>query len=206
VLAVLGLPTLAGCAEQQPALERPTGVATSPAPAGDAAAPASTDDLPEGGLRSLVPAPDEVPPGLLLLPATSGPRDAEAVAAFSADPAEAAAALGANGFTDAYVAQYASPQDSRALSVVVVRFASADGARADYEGDVASGAGEPVDAAPVGDASEVRRVELSPEAPDVLITVRLRSGATTWLLAWRAPRPGEAETPLALARSLAARG
>jgi hypothetical protein len=163
--------------------------------------------LPDGALRELVPAPDEVPEGLVPLLQASGPRDADAVAAFSSDPAAAQQALAAHGFRAAYVAQYASPSDPRSLTVLAARFADDAGAQADFEGDVAVSAGDAVETgATIGDASDVRRVALPDDAANELVTVRFRSGPTTWLLAWRAPRPADESIPLEVARELATRG
>lgn len=214
--AVLLTAALAGgCTEQRPSLE-PSVASPTPSPAASpgatAAAPppspagAPAAQLPEGALRDLVPTPQEVPPPLVPLVQGSGPRDAAAVAAFSADPAAAAADLAAHGFTDAYVAQYASQTDPRSLSVVVVRFATAEGAEADLAGDLAVPSGELVEAETIGDASQVRRVPLPGDDAQDLVTVRFRDGATTWLLAWRAPLPADTAIPVDLARVLAARG
>jgi len=201
---------LTGCG-QQPALEPPRAVPT-PTSALPTSAPSAlatgavATPLPDGALRDLVPSPDEVQPGLVPLLEVSGPRDAAAVASFSTDPGTARDELVANGFSDAYVVQYAARDDSRALTAVVVRFATPDGARADLEADLAASAGEVVaDAPPVGEASEVRRFDLPDDGPDELVTVRFRSGATTWLLAWRAPAPPDVDVPVGLARLLAGR-
>lgn len=212
--AVLLSSTL-GCLAQEPALERPTGAATgdatgptrasAPVPTSSPAAAEAAAALPDGPLRELVPAPTEVPAGLVPLPEASGPRDVAAVAAFSADASTAAEGLAARGFTDAYVAQYAAPDDPRVLTVVVVRFADADGARADLEADLAEGTGQVLDAARVGDESQARRVPLPDDEALDLVTVRFRAGAATWLLAWREPAPSDPGVPLALARLLAAR-
>jgi hypothetical protein len=199
---------VAGCSEDPAVQPPPPPAAPASAPPEPAAAAEGEADvaLPEGTLRDLVPAPADVPAGLVPLLQTSGPRDAAAVAAFSADPEAAATALAEHGFTDAYVAQYASPSDSRTLTAVVVRFRDADGARADLDADVESGAGVPVDAdGPIGDASDVRRVDLPGDGADELLTVRFRAGSTTWLLAWRAPRPADPQVPVALARALSER-
>ena len=202
---VVGCTTLAGCADQQPFVDPPAVASPSATTRTPTPAP-PVSELPVGALRDLVPAPQEVPAGLVPLLQASGPRDAAAVAAFSADPTAAAASLAANGFTDAYVVQYASAADPRSLSVVAVRFATADGAKADYEGDVAVGGGEPVEVETIGEASQVRRLSLPDAGDQDLITVRFRSGATTWLLAWRARLPADAAVPVAIARTLAERG
>ena len=207
--AVLVLGLVAGCDEQRPSLEPPA--AASPPPSASVrptqpAAEPTVAQLPGGPLRDQVPAPQEVPEGLVPLLQASGPRDAAAVAAFSADAAVAAEELARHGFTDAYVAQYASATDPRSLTVVAVRFASPEGARDDLAGDLAVGGGELVETATIGEASEVRRLPLPDDDAQDLITVRFRVGSTTWLLAWRAPLPGDAAIPVGLARTLAGRG
>lgn len=204
-----------GCTEQRPSIEPPASSSSAaPTASAGAAAPESAPQaeptaaapLPEGALRDLVPAPQEVAPPLVPLLQASGPRDAAAVAGFSADPAAAATDLASHGFTDAYVAQYASATDPRSLSVVVVRFATAEGAQADLAGDLAVPSGELVEVEPIGAASEVRRLTLPDDDAQDLVTVRFRSGTTTWLLAWRAPLPADAAVPVDLARTLAGRG
>ena len=120
LLLVLALAT--GCTDDGPA---PTAAPTPPAPAVTAAV-----TLPPDALLALVPTSGDVPPGLLPVVSGSGPRDLAAVAAFSADPAAAAAALRSHGFRRAYVAQYAEPgAEGRVLSVVVSEFATLPGGR-----------------------------------------------------------------------------
>lgn len=200
-VALLVVVGVAGCSDDRPNRADPTVTATA-----ESSARADAVELPEGALRPLAPTPDEVPAGLVPLLQASGPRDAAAVAAFSADTEAAGATLDSHGFADAYVAQYASPSDARTLTVVVAQFAGADGARADFDGDVATSGGEVLDLAPaIGDASDVRRLALPGDEANDLVTVRFRSGATTWLLAWRAPRPADPAIPVDLARRLAER-
>ncbi|HWH30116.1 MAG TPA: hypothetical protein VNU26_14380 [Mycobacteriales bacterium] len=210
-LALLPFALVTGCTGQQPAVEpAPKASATppssSPSSGPSVSAPAATAVLPDGPLRELVPAPGEVPAGLEPVVAGSGPRDVGEVAAFSADPSAASRALSQHGFRAAYVAQYASRTDLRSLTVVAVRFADADGARADLDGDVAATGGTAVDAPTIGDASDVRRLELPDDEAAELLTVRFRKGPTTWLVAWRATRPADADVPLEIARALADRG
>ena len=199
---VLGLGLLVGvlpaCAADDPTLAPPPSAGASPSLVGPAAPDVA---LPAGALRDRVPAPADVPLGLVPLLQGSGPRTAEEVAAFSADPQAAAADLRARGFTDAYAAQYAAPGTAQSLTVVVVRFADEQGAAADLAADAASAAGDPVDAE-VGDASDVRRLALEEPPGTELVTVRTRRGALTWLVAWRAPAPADAEVPLQVARTL----
>jgi hypothetical protein len=112
--------------------------------------------LPADPLRDLVPRTGDLPPGLVALLAGSGPRDAAAIAAYSADPPAARRLLARHGFRSAYVGQYADPATGRSLSVVVSRFSSAGGATADLDSDLAGSAGEKVSVPPVGERSDVR--------------------------------------------------
>ncbi len=171
-VVLLAAASLTACTEQDPALRVP------PAPAEPEIA------LPSDPLTALVPALDEVPEGMLPLLTGSGKRDAAAVAAYSADPAAAAAALGRNGFQSAYVAQYADPSSPRVLSVVVTQFAASAGARADLDGDLAASAGEPVPVPVIGEAAQARRQPLPGGAAGELVTLRFRQGRNTWLLAY----------------------
>lgn len=189
---------LTGCSEDSP---------TVPADplASALAAPVPGLSLPADPLLPLVPAPDEVPGGMVPLLTGSGPRDAAAIAEYSADPAAARAALAEHGFSRAYVAQYADPAGARVLSVVVARFASAAGASADLEGDLTASAGELVETETVGEASQVRRQPLPGVDDGQLVTLRFRQGATTWLLAY-GDRPGaDAGVAVRLGNQLAAR-
>ncbi|MFP5219900.1 MAG: hypothetical protein ACLGIG_09215 [Actinomycetes bacterium] len=205
-LLSLGVAGAAGCTDEQPALERPAAASATASPTDSTPTAAASIDLPAGPLRELVPAPDEVPDGLEPVMEGSGPRDAAEVAAFSSDPSAASTQLARHGFEAAYVAQYASRTDLRSLTVVVVRFADAGGARADLDGDVSASGGTAVDAPTIGDASDARRLALPDAEAAELLTVRFRKGATTWLVAWRATRPADAAVPLAVAEALAERG
>ena len=189
---------LAGCSD---------GSEPAPEPVSRSAleAPVPGVTLPADPLLPLVPAPEEVPAGLVPLLAGSGSRDAAAIAEFSADPAAARKALAAHGFRSAYVAQYAHPEDGRVLSVVVVRFGDAKGAQADLSGDLASSAGETVEVPVIGDQSQVRRQPLPGASEGELVTVRFRRGATTWLLAYGASPTADPQVPVELARELADR-
>lgn len=170
--------------------------------------------LPAGPLRELVPATADLPPGMVPLLAGSGSRDLAAVAGYSADPVAARRLLADHGFQAAYVAQYADPADGRVLSVVVSRFATVAGATADLTSDLAGSTGQVVDAAPIGDQSQVRRQPLpaastapgasAPPAGE-LVTVRFRRGATTWLLAYGAAPTADPALATALAATLAGR-
>lgn len=186
----------AGCSDDPPAAD--------PQPPSSAALTEPLPDvsLPEDPLRPLVPAPDEVPAGMVPLLAGSGSRDAAAIAEFSSDPSAAARALDEHGFRSAYVAQYAHPSDGRVLSVVVVRFADAAGARADLEGDLAGSSGEVLEVATVGEQSQLRRQPLPGDDAGELVTLRFRSGATTWLLAYGARPTVDPQVAVELARPL----
>jgi hypothetical protein len=187
---------VAGCADDAP-------VAPPQTPSSAALTEPLPDvSLPEDPLRPLVPAPDEVPPGMVPLLAGSGSRDAAAIAEFSADPAAAARALADHGFRTAYVAQYAHPSDGRVLSVVVVRFADAAGARADLEGDLAGSSGQVVTHEQVGEQSQLRRQPLPGDDAGELVTLRFRQGATTWLLAYGARPTADPQVAVDLARPL----
>lgn len=159
-------------------------------------------ELPPDPLQPLVPQPDEVPGGMVPLLAASGSRDAEAIAAFSADPAAAGQALAEHGFRSAYVAQYAHPSDGRVLSVVVARFADAAGARADLDSDLAASSGDLVELPTLGEASQLRRQPLPGEQPGELLTLRFRQGVTTWLLAYGARPTADPQLVAELARPL----
>jgi hypothetical protein len=199
----LSVALLGGCSEDEPAATPQSASASA------LAAPVPGVSLPPDPLLPLVPAPDEVPPGMVPLLAGSGPRDAGAIAEFSADPAAAATALAAHGFRSAYVAQYAHPSDGRVLSVVVVRFADAAGAKADLEGDLAGSSGQVVQTDTVGEASQARRQPLpgSGEGAEAgeLVTLRFRQGATTWLLAYGATPTADPQVAVELGRALVER-
>lgn len=203
--AALGLvcALLAGCSDDAPQAESKATPQTPSASALSAPLPGVT--LPPDPLRPLVPAPEEVPGGMVPLLSGSGARDAKALAEFSADPAAAGKALAAHGFTRAYVAQYADPADGRVLSVVVARFSDAAGARADLEGDLAGSSGELVTTATVGQASQARRQPLPGEVAGELVTLRFRQGATTWLLAYGARPTADPQVAVELARMLVQR-
>lgn len=191
---------LGGCSDDDPD--------AAPTPPSESAlnAPVPGVSLPADPLRALVPGPDEVPAGLVPLVAGSGRRDAAAIAEFSADPAAARTALAEHGFTGAYVAQYAHPSDGRVLSVVVVRFRDAAGAKADLTGDLAGSSGEVVEVPTVGEQSQVQRQPLPGKGAGELVTLRFRTGATTWLLAYGARPTADPQVAVELGRLLADRG
>ena len=82
------------------------------------------------------------------------------------------------------MAQYADPSSPRVLSVVVTQFATAAGAKADFDGDLAASAGEPVLVPVIGEATQARRQALPGGAAGELVTLRFRQGRNTWLLAY----------------------
>lgn len=185
---------LAGCSSQEPA--------------GPGDLPSGTGpeiSLPADPLSPLVPAPDEVPAGMIPLLNGSGPRDAAAVAAYSADPAAAAAALAAHRFQSAYVAQYADPNGPQVLSVVVARFADAAGATADLQGDLAESSGEVLEVGTVGEAAQARRQALPGAGSGELVTLRFRQDRTTWLLAYGNQPRADPQVAVALGRLLVER-
>lgn len=189
---------MTACTEQSPAVpDDPVASALS--------APVPGVTLPPGPLLPLVPAPDEVPRGMVPVLTGSGPRDVEAIAGFSSDPAAARAALVEHGFTSAYVAQYADPAGSRVLSVVAVRFRDPAGATADLAGDLAGSAGEVVEAAPVGEQSRLTRQPLPGDGGGQLLTLRFRTGATTWLVAYGDRPSAEVSVPVGLGQRLVVR-
>lgn len=185
---------VAGCSAQE--TSRPDGGQRSAVP---------EVSLPADALSPLVPAPDEVPAGMVPLLTGSGPRDMAAVAAYSADPAAAATALTAHGFQSAYVAQYADPSGPQVLSVVVARFADAAGATADLRGDLVESSGEPLDVATVGEDSQARRQALPGATAGELVTLRFRVGRTTWLLAYGNQPRADPSVAVALGRLLVER-
>ena len=170
--------------------------------------------LPAGALRDLVPATEDLPPGMVPILSGSGNRDVAAIAEYSADPTAARTLLVQHGFEAAYTGQYADPQTGRVLSVVVTRFATPAGAQADLAGDLAGSSGTVVPGSTVGEQSEVRRQPLpaspapsgSPApAAGELVTVRFRQGALTWLVAYGATPTADAAVATGVAERLLAK-
>lgn len=152
----------------------------SPTPSG----PLAT--LPPGELREKVLQPSEVSRSLTPIAAQTGARDVMGIAAFSADPKAAEKQLTANGFQSAYVVQYADPATNAVITNVVSKFATVAGATADFTADLRSagktGAAFPVDG--LGEAAGgVRGKRDDTSVEGSLVTLRWRSGDTTWLLA-----------------------
>jgi hypothetical protein len=199
---VLLLGLLAACgASSTPAATHPS----SRPPSSQATVVAAPDiALPADPLRDLVPRTADVPTGLVTILAGSGPRDAKAIAAYSADPRAAGTLLVQHGFRSAYVAQYADPATGRVLSVVVSRFSTASGAAADLAADLSASTGERIGADRVGEHSEVRRQPL-PGGKGQLVTVRFSKGATTWLVAYGATPTADPTVAIELAKTLASR-
>lgn len=202
IVPVLAVLALSGCGGSSPA----AGPSTAAAP------PTNRPDisLPAGPLRDLVPATADLPPGMVAILSGSGVRDLGAIADYSADPAAARSLLAQHGFRAAYTGQYADPLTGRVLSVVVTQFATAAGATADLAGDLTASAGTAIPGAAVGEQSDVRRQPLPaasapPTAARELVTVRFRQGAYTWLVAYGAAPPADAEVALGVAKVLAAR-
>ncbi|MDT7550814.1 MAG: hypothetical protein QOE84_3208 [Actinomycetota bacterium] len=200
LLVVLGTGLTAGC-----------GGSSGGSTAARSAAPTQTPStavpdivLPADPLRELVPRTADLPTGMVAILSGSGPRDAKAVAAYSANATQAGALLASHGFRSAYVAQYADLATGRVLSVVVSRFSTAAGATADLDADLAASSGEQVTAAAVGEKSQVRRQPL-PGGSGQLVTVRFRKGATTWLVAYGAKPTADPAVAVTLATTLAGR-
>lgn len=197
-------PLLLGCLAVLLSVTACSGGGEDPPSSAAASAPVPGVTLPADELMELVPTPAEVPAGMTPLLTATGPRDLSAIAGFSADPAAAATALKANGFRKAYVAQYAHPSDGRVLSVVAVRFATAKGATADLAADLRTSAGTKVSADRVGDLSAATTQPL-PQGAGELVTLRFRSGATTWLVAYGAKPKADPAIAVRLGKALVGR-
>jgi hypothetical protein len=199
LLVPLAAAALAACGGSSTGAAAPTATAETASPM-----PVPDIVLPADPLRDLVPRTADLPPGLVAVLAGSGPRDAHAIAAYSADPKSAGVLLTQHGFRSAYVAQYADPTTGRVLSVVVSRFSTASGASADLDADLVASTGEKVPTPTVGEKSEVRRQPL-PGGKGQLVTVRFRKGATTWLVAYGAAPIADPAVAVKLATTLADR-
>jgi hypothetical protein len=92
------------------------------------------------------------------------------------------------------------------LSVVVAQFADEAGATADLEGDLAGSSGEPLDLPVIGEASQARRQPLPGAGEGQLVTLRFRSGRTTWLLAYGNKPTADPAVAVRLAKQLVDRG
>jgi len=189
-----------------------TAACSDESPAGDAQAAASAPvpgvSLPAGALSRFVPAPDEVPAGMVPVILGSGPRTLDQVAGYSGTgdtKTQAAEALRAHGFQDAYVAQYANQSTGQVLSVVVSRFATAEGATADFSDDQKGTAGTPIATETLGDTSSVTRQAIAGSVPSELVLVRFQRGTDTWVLAYQAAPKADPAVAVELAKRLLAR-
>jgi hypothetical protein len=161
--------------------------------------------LPPDVRSTLVPQPDEVPAGMVPIPAGSGPRDITVVAGYSGTGATATAAaakLRQHGFQGAYVAQYVHPSTGQVLSIVASAFATPAGATADFADDEAGAQGRKVDAATLGDASSVTVQDIPGSVVSQLVLVRFRRGSTTWSLAYKASPTADPQLAIAVAGTL----
>jgi hypothetical protein len=189
---------LAGCADKG-ATEDPDVSASAPIPG---------VTLPPGQLSELVPSPTEVPAGMVPVVLGSGPRDLGAVAAYSGTGAvkeRAAAALRAHGFQQAYVAQYANQTTGQGLTVVVSRFATAEGATADFSDDEKGTAGETIPSEQLGEVSSVTKQVVAGSVQSELVLVRFKRGTDTWVIAYQAAPTADPALPVSLAKALLAR-
>ncbi|HUR15277.1 MAG TPA: hypothetical protein VM097_12380 [Mycobacteriales bacterium] len=199
-IALLALSLLlVGCSDGGSPLDDPDVAASAPVPG---------VTLPTGELSELVPAPDEVPAGMVPVVLGSGPRDLDAVAAYSGTGAvkqQAAQALRTHGFQRAYVAQYANQTTGRGLTIVVSRFATAEGATADFSDDQRATAGTPVPAEELGDASSVTKQTMPGSVVSELVLVRFLRGTDTWVIAYQAAPTADPRVATELATRLLAR-
>jgi hypothetical protein len=193
VAASLGA-SLAACSDGDP---KPTATETAPLPT-----------LPSGDLRPRVLQPGEVSRSLVPIDAQTGTRDLKAIAAFSADPVTAEKSLQEHGFQSAYVVQYGDPGHAAVVTNVVTKFSTVEGATADLTGDIAASArtGTAFDVTGLGDQAGGVRGKLEPAlAEGTLITLRWRSGDTTWLLAVGSKTPVDEASVRRLADTLKGR-
>lgn len=200
--ALVLLPVLlAGCSD-----DGGTSTGTRPSsPAASAPAPGVT--LEPDALSVLVPAPEEVPAGMVLVTKGSGPRDIKVVASYNGDAGKAAAEakLRAHGFQSAYVAQYVNPTTGAIVSVVASRFATAEGASADFADDQRATSGTPVTIEQVGEASSATSTKIPGSVEAELLLVRFRKGTTTWSLAYQSAPTADPAVAVGLAKTVLAR-
>ena len=190
-----------------------TGTGPSPsAPPFTAPAPGVT--LPPDALSVLVPAPDEAPPGMVLIVKGSGPRDLATVAGYSATGTGAAATAAVNaaaaklrshGFRNAYVAQYADSSTGAVLSVLASSFGTAAGAAADFADDEKARSGSPMVVEKIGEASSASVQTLQGSVSAQLLLLRFRQGTTTWSLAFQKAPTADVTVAVALAKLLVTR-
>jgi hypothetical protein len=196
--ALLAAPLLlVGCSSGSP------GQAPDPQAAASVPVPGLT--LPPDTLATLVAQPTEVPAGMDLIPAGSGPRDLAVVAGYSGTGATAALAvtkLRKHGFQKAYVAQYVNPKTAQVLSILASTFATAAGATADFADDLAGTQGKKVAAPTLGEASSVTIQDVTGKTPSQLVLVRFRRGTTTWSLAYKVTPTADAQVAIDLAAAV----
>jgi hypothetical protein len=190
---------LAGCAGSKGATEDPDVSASAPIPG---------VTLPPGELTDLVPSPTEVPAGMVPVILGSGPRDLDAVAAYSGTGAvkeRAAAALRAHGFQQAYVVQYANQTTGQGLTVVVSRFATGPGATADFSDDERGTSGQSIPSEKLGEVSSVTKQVIPGSVQSELVLVRFLRGTDTWVIAYQAAPTADPAVAVQLAKGLLAR-
>lgn len=190
---------LAGCSETTSPLDDPDVAASAPVPG---------VTLPPGGLLDLVPSPNEVPAGMVPVILGSGPRDLGAVAGYSGTGTvkeRAAQALRSHGFQQAYVAQYANQSTGQGVTVVVSRFATVEGARADFSEDAKATTGTPVPGETLGEASTTTKQAVAGSVSSELVLVRFLRGTDTWVIAYQAAPTADPSVPVELAKRLLAR-
>jgi hypothetical protein len=190
---------LAGCSDSKVGTVDPNAAASAPVPG---------ITLPPGTLSDLVPSPSEVPAGMVPVVLGSGTRTLEQVAGYSgpgATQTAAAAALRTHGFQEAYVGQYANQTTGQVLSVVAVRFATKEGAIADFSDDQKNTSGTAVSAETLGDASSVTTQTIQGSVSSQLVLVRFLRGTDTWVLAYQAAPAADPAVAVQLAKALLAR-
>lgn len=175
-------------------------------------APAPGVTLPPDALSKLVPLPEEVPAGMVLVVKGSGPRDLQTVAGYSGSGpsasvaiAAAAAKLKAHGFVKAYVAQYVNATTGAVISVVASTYATAAGATADYADDAKDTSGAVTTITPVGEQSSATVTTVQGSVKAQLLLLRFRAGTVTWSLAYQAAPTADPAVAVGLARKLVAR-
>ncbi len=142
--------------------------------------------LPPGELSGLVLQPRDLPIALVPLLAQTGPRDIRQIAAYAADAAAEEQKLRTHNFSSAYAVQYGDPATGRLVVNVVIRFATASDAAADFAADLdaAKKIGTTLAVSGLGDEAIATSGKLDASAnPDTLYTLRFRLDNTTWLLA-----------------------
>jgi hypothetical protein len=173
-----------------------------PAASSTAADISAIPSLPPGALVELVPSAAELPPGFAPVEGGAGVLDAAAAAALSDDPDAAALELQRNGFRDGYTEQFENSSTGAFVSVVVLRYAAADGAHADFARAVRESAGaERLALAPLGDEFLALREKVPEGDVQQLVSVRVRVGDIIWLV----ETGGQGEVDPAVPRGIAER-